>query len=95
METYDIDPEEVHLDDLPGALRTIAESAGIETALRVAADFGGGWLYIPKMTTFQRKVRNRRIFREFDGANHHDLARRHRLSVPEIYRILRIGKKND
>lgn len=47
---------------------------------------GGVVCYLPRKDT---RFRNALIKQEFTGNNHHILAKRYDLSVPQIYRILR------
>lgn len=50
---------------------------------------GGETLYVGKVVTRDRAIRNERIRREFDGRNHRELARRFGVTRRTVYNILR------
>lgn len=56
--------------------------------LAVARDLGGRPVYFPRGTYLQRALRDRRIYREFDGHNHYALAERYGLCSQRIYKII-------
>ena len=51
--------------------------------------FPGCQMYIPKRDAVNRAERDAAIARDFNGRNHAELARRHRLTVTRIYSVLR------
>lgn len=51
--------------------------------------YGGETLYVGKLGTRERALRNERIRREFDGRNHRELSRRFGLTRRMVYNILR------
>lgn len=73
-------------DDTMGALIAVV---GLATAKRLVEAFGGDVLYVPKLESVARNARNRRIHKEFTGANHRDLAERYNLTVAHVHNILR------
>ena len=73
-------------DDTMGALIAVV---GLATAKRLVEAFGGDVLYVPKLESVARNARNRRIHKEFTGANHRDLADRYNLTVAHVHNILR------
>lgn len=50
---------------------------------------GGDALYVGKVGTRNRELRNERIRREFDGRNQRELARRFGVTRRTVYNILR------
>jgi len=64
--------------------RALAE----ETALAVADLCGGRQIYLPNGQAIRRALRNARIWRDFNGRNIDELARKYRLSTACIYQIL-------
>lgn len=54
----------------------------------VRLKWGGGLIYIPQGARFERQQRDAAIWREFNGRNHADLARRHGLTLSCVYDIL-------
>jgi len=63
-------------------------------AARLARDYGGQYLYIPKGDSLARALRDARLWAEFDGTVHGahgvaQLARREGLTQAQVYNILR------
>jgi len=82
-------PEDTHIARLPEIMRIIAEGGGLDTALRIAKEFGGGHIYIPKLDDFIREIRDDRIRREVEaGATVSAVARRYLITERQVYRIL-------
>lgn len=46
----------------------IQRAVGIDAALQLAKEFGGETLFIPRLAVAIRRMRNRRIVRDFDAA---------------------------
>lgn len=76
-------------DDLPEPLATIAKLVGVENAIMLTDKLGGGRIYLPRLSTLRRHVRDRKIQKEFTGYNIRELAQKHRLSEQSIYKILK------
>lgn len=60
---------------------------------RIAREFGGGGLYIPKTDALERTLRDERLWAEYDGTvdgphGIHALARREGLTAIHTYRII-------
>ncbi len=85
-EKMDILPE-----DLPSGYRDIAETIGLQAALRLMELRGGETIYIPKIDCIGVAARNRSIRAEFNGRNHRELARRYGLTVTWVREILAGG----
>ena len=61
---------------------------------RLAREFGGGSVYVPKGDALERGLRDLRIWAEFDGTvagpgGIETLARRERLAIQTVYRIMK------
>jgi Mor family transcriptional regulator len=54
----------------------------------VRKSYGGGQIYIP----MDRARRNAEIYREFTGDNHFEPARKYRMTLNSVYKILRSEK---
>lgn len=63
-----------------------AEARNITLAL--ANYFGGEQIYIPRGKELERALRDKAIWNDYDGRNHNELARRYKLSIPQIYNII-------
>lgn len=86
--------DEIILSRLNGEFRRLAEIVGVENALRVAQEFGGLWISIPKLDNLKREVRDGEIRAAYDRAGSgktdtvRQLARKHNLTARQIYNIL-------
>lgn len=69
-----------HEDALDDAERRIA---------LLADHLGGQPVYLPKGDKYHRAVRDSRIWHEFNGRNHRELAQRWHLTTHQIYAIIR------
>ena len=70
----------IHLDDLIGTQREIAEVIGIESYIRLCKVFGGDNIYIQKYSELQKIERNAEIKAKYNGYNSYQLAREYDLS---------------
>lgn len=75
--------------DLPEPYMTIASLIGIENTLILANKLGGESLYLPRLTSVNRQIRNRQIQEEFTGYNIRHLARKHRISVRRVQQLVK------
>jgi Mor family transcriptional regulator len=80
--------ETISLDSLPEILQMIAEILSIEAALKLSKSFGGMRIYIPKIEGLLRSNRDDQIRKEFNGANHRELAQKYKLSETQIRTIV-------
>jgi Mor family transcriptional regulator len=81
---------------LSGELKRFAELIGIENTLLIAREFGGAYLYIPKLDGLAREIRDASIRCDFDsGRTVRELARRHNLTERHIYTILGVQPEED
>lgn len=65
-----------------------ANEAAMSATERVRNEFGGLLLYIPRGNNFDISERDEKIYGLFDGRNVDELARKFKLSVQHVYRIL-------
>ncbi|HLA00752.1 MAG TPA: Mor transcription activator family protein [Thermodesulfovibrionales bacterium] len=78
----------LELETLPPRYQEIARIIGIENAIKLGNEFGGGYIYLPKLTSLSLEGRNKKIAEEFDGHNYNPLARKYNLTVTSIRRII-------
>ena len=69
--------------------RELIPLIGLEATLKLLFAYEGQPVYVPKLEQTFIKLRDERIRREFNGANHAALAKRYGLSVRHIYEIAR------
>jgi Mor family transcriptional regulator len=78
----------IRLSDLPGEIRTIANLIGLNQVLKLANEYGGTSIYVPKFDAITRAVRDRVIKAEFTGNNHKGLAKKYKLTQRHVRKII-------
>ena len=75
----------------PGAAQDIA----VALATRMVELWGGESIYFPKGTwngrgllCFKLEERDRKIYREYDGTNRHEVCAKHGISTSRLYQII-------
>ncbi len=66
-----------------------ADYAGYLIMRRIAKTVGGAGVYIPTIHSIARHERDEEIWREFNGHNHLELARKYGLTTIHVYRLLK------
>ncbi|WP_339859082.1 Mor transcription activator family protein [Pseudohongiella acticola] len=99
MSVPDIQQDDDILIDLHQIAARLICSDGVpaeradELAGRIAQEIRSAWggqqIYIKKTDLAELSARNLDIYNAFNGANHHQLAKKHGLAVPVIYRIIK------
>ena len=79
---------EITIEDLPESYREIAGIVGVENAVKLSEYLGGLVFYFPQLEGMLRRKRDARIKKEFNGANHKDLARKYGLTERWIREIV-------
>lgn len=73
----------------------VADQIGEAVANRMMQVWGGQNVYFPMGMVWKVSQRDREIFLEFDGRNHHELARKFGVSLQWIYSVVkRVKGKN-
>ncbi|EAT15353.1 hypothetical protein HTZ97_09345 [Desulfuromonas acetoxidans] len=65
-----------------------AREAALKAVEVVRQDNGGTEVYIPKGMALTLSQRDWELWNEFDGSNHSFLARKYKLTIRQIYRIV-------
>jgi Mor family transcriptional regulator len=60
-----------------------------EIAHNLARNYGGSYMYVPKDSEFRLTQRDMEIYQQLIGGNANEVARRHNLSVQQVYAINR------
>lgn len=60
--------------------RQIAETIGIENYLRLTEVCGGNTIYIPKIDSLVKPLRDRKLREDFNGYNYMELSRKYNIS---------------
>lgn len=66
-----------------------AAAVAKQVARYITANWGGQLIYIPKNHLGQIGERDMRVYRDFNGRNHAELAKKYNLTVQQIYRIVK------
>lgn len=82
------------LVELLGIEKELADHAGQETAIRMAGHWGGQLIYFPH-GNFEQSDRDKQIWAEFNGNNHAELARKYKVSIQWIYKIVKAQRQAD
>ncbi|QRQ81086.1 Mor transcription activator family protein [Paralysiella testudinis] len=72
-----------------GMPRSKAEAAADEVVDLVIDELGGWNFYVPKDISTRARARNRKIYEEWSGNNHDDLALKYGLTRTRIYTIIK------
>lgn len=80
--------EEMPVDLLPEIYQDIVRMVGLPAALELGREFGGMNLYLPKIESALRGLRDQNIREEFTGANIRQIARKYRLTCARVRQIL-------
>ena len=83
---------EIRREDVPEAYAAIVDIIGLEAFLELSRLCGGQTLYLPKMDSLERGVRDKDIRARFDGKNYGWLCAHYRLSDGHIRKIVRKTK---
>jgi Mor family transcriptional regulator len=70
-----------------------AEEIARDTCEKLRHTFGGEQFYFPKGTELDTILVHHKIFKEFNGFNHAELARKFDMSIQNIYRIIKRAHK--
>lgn len=81
--------KDVQLEDLQNpTIRDLAEIVGVEAAMEIVATYSGMVIYIPKLDSVYRVMRDRKIREEYDGYNTRQLAKRYDVSESWVRRVV-------
>ncbi|WP_373100812.1 MULTISPECIES: Mor transcription activator family protein [Pasteurellaceae] len=72
-----------------------AKQVGIEIAHKIAHAWGGEVIYIPRNLILLLNERDRKIWQEFNGFNHRELARKYKVSMQWVYQIVKKMRKEE
>lgn len=76
--------KELTLEEIPERYRPIAELIGVDNLLKLAGYVHGDEFYVPAPAFFLRPLRDKKIRQEYDGRNHHELAKKYDLNERTI-----------
>ncbi|MBK3440762.1 DNA-binding protein [Pseudomonas sp. FSL R10-0765] len=72
-----------------GVNAELAESTSVEITMLFAHLWGGQVIYVPKGVLIQASKMHQKIFDDWTGRNHHEVAKKYGVSVQYVYRIVK------
>lgn len=84
--------EEIDVSELPQQYQKMAGLIGMENTIKLIEHFGKLPFYFVSLDGFIREKKRQYIVRNFNGSNHHELARTTGYSLVWVYEILREQK---
>lgn len=78
----------IEADELTGLPHEQLARIALDQTELLSLELGGDSFYMHRGHRYRLTLRDRQIAAEFNGRNHHELARKHDLSVVRIYQIL-------
>lgn len=86
--------DRVQMDNLDEEQKVLAELIGLEAFKNLVRAFNGTSIYIPKIESLEKAVRDELIKEEFDGGNYKELALKYGLTERWV-RLILYGKYDD
>lgn len=80
---------DISIDELPEPYKSMAELIGIDNTLTLAGKMGGSNIYIPKIETLYRGIRDKKIFDEFTGSNYAALSKKYGITERRVRNIVK------
>lgn len=86
---------EARLMDVLGLPADAASQVALEVLRQVLESCGGEYFYVPKDIRLAAHGRDAEVWREFNGHNQRELARKYSLTLQYIYRIIARQREKD
>ncbi len=80
--------DKVKLADLDDDDKALAELIGLESFVKLVRVYGGSYIYLKKLNTVARNVRDEEIRKKFDGSNYYEIAKEYNLSEKMVRNII-------
>ena len=80
--------DRVQMENLDEEQKSLAELIGLEAFKSLVRNFNGTSIYIPKIESLEKTVRDELIKEEFDGGNYKELALKYGLTETWIRNIV-------
>ncbi|MBQ8999786.1 MAG: hypothetical protein IJ086_14015 [Clostridium sp.] len=82
--------EKLLIEDIPIQYQDIAEFLGIDTFIEFCRYFGGSYIYVPNIKTFEAKIRDRDIIvMRNNGASIKSIAKKYNVTTNYVGKILK------
>lgn len=81
-------------DELPDVYQRIVDLIGYRSMLALISNYGGDYMYVPKLDQLQRVMRDDKLMADYiKGTTPDQLAHRYNLSVVQVYEIIKKQNK--
>lgn len=84
-----IEPMAKVIQESLGVSADLAEATSVEITTLFAHLWGGQVVYVPKGVCIQASRLHQKIYDDFTGRNHHEVATKHCVSVQQVYRVVK------
>ncbi|APC14561.1 DNA-binding protein [Pseudomonas frederiksbergensis] len=84
-----IEPMAKVIQESLGVSADLAEATSVEITTLFAHLWGGQVVYVPKGVCIQASRLHQKIYDDFTGRNHHEVATKHGVSVQQVYRVVK------
>lgn len=81
--------DDIKVEDLDERYKNIVEQIGIKNFIKLIKETGGINFYVPKIDTFLKGVRNKKIKQDYNGYNLKELSKKYNLTQRQIRNILK------
>lgn len=81
--------DDIEIEDLDERYKNIVEQIGIKNFIKLIKETGGINFYVPKIDTFLKGVRNKKIGQDYNGYNLKELSKKYNLTQRQIRNILK------
>lgn len=81
--------DDINIEDLDDRYKNIAEQVGIKNFIKLIKEVGGINYYVPKIDTFLKGVRNKKIKQDYNGYNLKELSKKYNLTQRQIRNIVK------
>ena len=78
-----------------GISEAIATEGAHKAAELIRKHWGGIVTYIPKGTEYELSARDKKIWADFTGKNHHALCKKYDISLQYFYHVIKIQRQID
>lgn len=78
----------INIEDLPGEVQHIVNLIGLKTTFKLINEYGGESIYLPKLETISRLVRDNMIRKEYTGSNLKELSAKFKLTTRHLRTIV-------
>lgn len=84
-----IEPMAKIIQETLGVTNELAEATSVEITTLLAHLWGGQVVYVPKGVCIQASKLHQKIFEDWTGRNHHEVATKHGVSVQHVYKVVK------